>query len=94
MGGAYWSMTYTIYSLTAKHALTKIAKSIVKICKEDVSDQIVAVISLLSLSQMREVELCPSCYSLTVKQPADWFCIPCVSYLSHSNNITTSPSLV
>ena len=29
--------------------------------------------------QMREIELCPSCYSLTVKQPEDWFCIPCVS---------------
>ena len=28
---------------------------------------------------MREVELCPSCYGLTVKQPNDWFCIPCVS---------------
>ena len=28
---------------------------------------------------MREVELCPSCYGQTVKQPNDWFCIPCVS---------------
>lgn len=28
---------------------------------------------------MREIELCPSCYGLTVKQPMDWFCIPCVS---------------
>lgn len=27
---------------------------------------------------MREIELCPSCYGLTVKQPHDWFCIPCV----------------
>lgn len=28
---------------------------------------------------MREIELCPGCYELTVKQPKDWFCIPCVS---------------
>ena len=28
---------------------------------------------------MREIELCPGCYGLTVKQPKDWFCIPCVS---------------
>ena len=28
---------------------------------------------------MREIELCPGCYKLTVKQPKDWFCIPCVS---------------
>ena len=29
--------------------------------------------------QMREIELCPGCYELTVKQPKDWFCTPCVS---------------
>ena len=28
---------------------------------------------------MREIELCPGCYKLTVKQPKDWFCVPCVS---------------
>ena len=28
---------------------------------------------------MREIELCPGCYRLTVNQPKDWFCIPCVS---------------
>ena len=33
---------------------------------------------------MREIELCPSCYSLTVKQPFNWFCIPCVSILHHN----------
>ena len=28
--------------------------------------------------QMREIELCPSCYKLTVLQPEEWFCTPCV----------------
>lgn len=36
-------------------------------------------------NQMREIELCPGCYSLTVKQPKDWFCIPCVSGVTFSN---------
>ncbi|XP_019851063.1 PREDICTED: protein kinase C-binding protein 1-like isoform X2 [Amphimedon queenslandica] len=56
-----WILHNCIIYNGGKHALTKIAKGIVKICKED----------------MREVELCPSCYGLTVKQPNDWFCIPC-----------------
>ena len=33
---------------------------------------------------MREIELCPGCYKLTVKQPKDWFCVPCVSIAHHS----------
>jgi hypothetical protein len=56
-----WILHNCIIYNGGKHALTKIAKGIVKICKED----------------MREIELCPSCYGLTVKQPLDWFCIPC-----------------
>ena len=103
-------------NFTAKHALTKIAKGIVKVCKEDVSSAVYCVcirlltvvtflsqlqpffplshdlsslppflppsplsFAPLSSLQMREIELCPSCYSLTVEQPEDWFCTPCVS---------------
>ena len=66
---------------TGKHALTKIAKGIVKICKEDVSICISYNDGCHSIVvfQVREIELCPSCYGLAVKQPVDWFCIPCVS---------------
>ncbi|CAI8032310.1 Protein kinase C-binding protein 1 [Geodia barretti] len=56
-----WILHNCIIYNGAKHALTKIAKGIVKVCKED----------------MREIELCPSCYKLTVVQPEEWFCIPC-----------------
>lgn len=56
-----WILHNCIIYNGAKHALTKIAKGIIKVCKED----------------MREIELCPSCYKLTVQQPEDWFAMPC-----------------
>ena len=73
-----------LLSKLGKHALTKIAKGIVKICKEDVSYR--KILDALNhnksiFQQMREIELCPSCYGLTVKQPHDWFCIPCVCFV-------------
>ena len=56
-----WILHNCIIYNGAKHALTKIAKGIIKVCKED----------------MREIELCASCYKLTVQQPEDWFAMPC-----------------
>lgn len=91
--------------ITAKNNLTKIAKNIVKVCKEDVSRVFEYVGTQFHCHclyyhhrpQMREIELCPGCYLLTVKQPKDWFCIPCVSH-SYVNGgdkfVTTSSHLL
>jgi len=64
----------------ARHVLTKTAKAIVRIAKEDVSRITIGGFYLCSICfmQMKEIELCSNCYKLSVQQPTDWFAIPCV----------------
>jgi len=64
----------------ARHVLTKTAKAIVRIAKEDVSRITIGGFYLYSICsmQMKEIELCSNCYKLSVQQPTDWFAMPCV----------------
>ena len=68
LADAKWILHNCIIYNGGNHKMTQIAKVLIKICEHE----------------MNETEVCPECYLAACQKRDNWFCEPCVSWVSFS----------